>query len=235
MIAWTRKLLEYVNGVYVTPGALSMYRKKALENIGGFDPKNITEDIEVTWHLINSGWEVRMCIPARVYTVTPVKLKQWIRQRTRWNIGGLQVMWKYKKAVLKKGKLGNFIIPFYMLTTFLGTFGLFFFLFLTVRAFIKTYLFTSLSFSSGTQLLTASDFYITPNILNFFGAVLYLLGLFLIFFSLISLGEKELLKPRPINLFNLLLFVLIYMTIFPVLLVYSFYKIARKQKEWGTK
>ncbi|MBP7708472.1 glycosyltransferase family 2 protein, partial [Candidatus Pacearchaeota archaeon] len=64
IIAFSRKLLEYIESIYVAPGSLSIYRKKALLAIGGFDPKNITEDIESTWHILSEGWKVRMCLSA---------------------------------------------------------------------------------------------------------------------------------------------------------------------------
>ena len=101
MIAFMRRLLSFVEGVYVTPGPLAMYRKNAFDRVGGFDQKNLTEDIEITWHLVKDGYLIRMSSNARVFTITPNKWKVWFRQRIRWNMGGIQTILKYKQKALK--------------------------------------------------------------------------------------------------------------------------------------
>ena len=113
IISFTRKLLSFVGAVYVTPGPLAIYRKKAYDSVGGFDAKNLTEDIEITWHLVSKGYDVKMSVPARVYTVAPRKVKDWFKQRIRWNLGGVQSMNKYKKSLLSRNMLGSFILPFF--------------------------------------------------------------------------------------------------------------------------
>src|SRR3989344_3585490 len=90
VIAFTRKLLGFVDAIYVTPGPLAIYRKKAFDEVEGFDESNMTEDIEITWHFVSKGYRIAMSVSSRAYTVAPDNFKGWYRQRIRWNVGGIQ-------------------------------------------------------------------------------------------------------------------------------------------------
>ena len=37
-----------INCVHVAPGPFSTYRKETIKNLGGFDEKNLVEDLELT-------------------------------------------------------------------------------------------------------------------------------------------------------------------------------------------
>jgi len=221
MIALTRKLLDYVDSIYVTPGPLAVYRKKALVEIGGFDENNMTEDIEITWHLTY----------ANVSSTVPNKFKAWFRQRRRWNVGGLQCIAKYKKSLFnpKRGMLGFFIIPFFIVSTFLGLLGLSIFFYLLTKRTISNFLYTKYSIIASTPLLTLEDFYITPSILNYLGVALFVLGLIFLFIVFAVLKEKVFKKK---NILNIPFYMIIYIAFYPFIMLAAMWHMAKGKRVW---
>lgn len=231
MIALTRKLLDYVDAIYVTPGPLAVYRKKALDEIGGFDAKNMTEDIEVTWHLTYAGWERRMCLSTSVSSTAPNKVRGWFRQRRRWNVGGLQCIHKYRKSLLdpKRGMLGFFIIPFFILSTFLGLLGLSIFFYLIIRRFISNILYIRYSIIADTPILTLEDFYITPSILNYLGIALFVLGFIFLMIVFAVLKERVLKKE---NILNMPFYMIMYLAFYPFIMLTAIWHVMRGKRVW---
>ncbi len=228
-IAFTRKLFDYLDAIYVTPGPLAMYRKSALDKIKGFDKKNMTEDIEITWHLTKLNYQRRMCLSTNATTTVPIKFKDWYKQRRRWNIGGLQCIAKYKKEFFKKGMLGFFILPFFVLQFFLGLVGLSIFVYLITTRILSNYIFAKYSINMGTPLITMNDLHITASFLNYLGVILFLAGaLFLIF--VLSILSKELLKKQ--NIFNLLVYLIFYLSIYPFIVLSAIYNFIIKRHKW---
>jgi cellulose synthase/poly-beta-1,6-N-acetylglucosamine synthase-like glycosyltransferase len=237
VIAFTRKLLEYVDGIWATPGPLSIYRRKLLFKIGGFDSSNLTEDIEITWRIVYNGYKAKMCIPAKVYSIAPKKVSTWFKQRIRWDIGGLQCVNKYKKFFLRRGMLGFFILPFFTLSLCLGLVGMGIFGYLFFTTVIGRFLYTKYTIAAGTSLVTLESLAITPTVLNFFGIILFLLGLFFTFVGLGIMGEK---RGGFKNVLHILFYMAVYLTIYPFIMLVSIiklssYKIRRKKIGWGTK
>ncbi len=229
IIAFTRKLLDYVDAIYVTPGPLAMYRKSALEKIGGFDTKNLTEDIEATWHLAYEGYSRRMCLSTHAYTTVPSKLRPWYRQRRRWNVGGLQCISKYKKAFFQRGMLGFFILPFFLLQLFVGLVGVSVFVYLVSSRVLQNYIFARYSIAIGTPLLTMNDIFITPSVLNYLGIVLFVAGgLFTIL--VLYVMKDDMLKKQ--NLFNILFYLIVYLSIYPLIMIDAIYNFFKGGVKW---
>ncbi len=228
-ISWSRKLLDSVDSVYVTPGPFALYDKKALLEVGLFDTSNMTQDIEIVWRLMSKGYRARMCLAARVYSETPRTLGKWFRQRVRWNIGGTQTLLKYRNLVFRNGMLGAFIIPFFSVSLFLGLFGLGMFVYLLSRRLVVSYLSTHYSLAANTAVLRLSELSFSPSLLNLFGVVLFILGTS---FTLLGLGVM---KERLIgysNIFNIMFYMLVYLTIYPFIMITALYKFSRGKYSW---
>ena len=230
MIIWSRKLLEFLDAVYVTPGPLSLYRKDVLIKVGGFDAKNMTEDIEIAWRLLSRGYRIKMATEAKTYTSIPSKLKAWWRQRIRWNIGGMQTMVKYKYTFLEGnyGILSSFVWPFFSMSYVLSLLGFVLFSYIILRSILNQFSFVVQATMIGVNPLKHWQFWIIPDIFTIFGIVVFLLSITWVKICLNLTKEKH--KPR--NIFGYLVYLTLYITIFPINLVDSIWRYLTKKFKW---
>ncbi len=228
-IAFIRRLMGYIDAIYVTPGALAVYRAEALKDIGGFDEKNVTQDIEATWHLTLKGWDRRALLGDYVYTIVPETLKTWFKQRKRWSIGGTQCILKYKRFFLRKGMLGRFILPFFVINTFLGLIGLGIFLFLLFGRIISTFLFTKYSISVGSPILINSGSLLTLSFFNYLGILLFIVGV-AVTIIILYIVQSKLLRRR--NIFHLFIFFFIYLPVFPFITLTAVISLITGKYKW---
>ncbi|MFH1229820.1 MAG: glycosyltransferase [Candidatus Aenigmatarchaeota archaeon] len=227
MVSWSRKMFEFINAIYVTPGPLSLYRKDVLIKIGGFDEKNMTEDIEIAWRFIKNNYKIKMAFDATTYTNVPKTFRKWWYQRVRWNIGGMQTSIKYSGLFLKKGfgNIGTFLLPLFTVSYFLSLIGI---LFITYSFFnFARYVTASIVFGFnpiGAFLLAFNpDIFVALVLMNF---ALLTVFLRLNFKTLKSLGQA------PRSVLDLLLFIFVYMCVFPLNLLHSTIKFALGKYEW---
>ncbi len=228
-IAFSRKLLDFVNAVYVTPGPFALYKKKILEKVGKFDVSNLTQDIEIVWALKRAGYDSRMSLDARVYTSSPSKWKVWWKQRLRWNIGGIQTILKYKQEFLRKNMLGSFILPFFSISLFIGVLGLAILLNRFINRLAVLAISTKYSLYANTIAYNTAGFTFSTSVINFFFIALFALGLFFTFFGLTVLAEF---KITVRDMLNVLFYFAVYLSIYPFLLVASIVKFARGNYSW---
>lgn len=229
IIAFNRKLLDMVDSVYVTPGPFAVYRKKDLISVGLFDKKNMTQDIEIVWRLLSNGFKARMCLDTAVYSATPERFGQWWRQRVRWNIGGTQTLIKYRKYVFRKGMLGLFIIPFFAFSLTLGLIGLLLFSYLFVKRSIISYLSIHYASYANTAFLRFQDLTFQPTILNYLGIMMFVLGVSFSFFALFIMKDK-MIGSR--NIFNVLFYSLVYLMIYPFIMITGLTKLITGRYSW---
>ncbi|NCT54588.1 glycosyltransferase family 2 protein [Candidatus Falkowbacteria bacterium] len=99
-----------LNTVYIVGGAAAAYRKTIFKKLGYFDEEIITEDIEYSTRILNSGYKICYAADAIFYTEVPSDLKSLIKQRLRWKYGRLKTFLKYQNLFFKiKGQHSKFL------------------------------------------------------------------------------------------------------------------------------
>ncbi len=103
-----RRIFSNINANITTPGPLSVYRKEDLERVGGFETKSYLEDVDVAVKLVRSGRRIIVADDVIAYTYMPITLKGFVKQRTRFARGWLNILRRHLR-------LNNTIIDIYTL------------------------------------------------------------------------------------------------------------------------
>ena len=230
ILGWSRKLLDFVDSVYVTNGPLSVYRKSYVMKVGGFDPKSVTEDIDITWNLLYHGYKTGMCLNARVSTVVPPSYKKWFKQRTRWGLGGLQALAKYRKMFLRKGMFGIFILPYVSFSIIISLATFVFSIYLILSNILVKSLTTGYSLSTNSAVFTFSDINLYPSVILFYFIVMFTLSITYSYYTLkVTDYERNLTTKKFLNL---LFYIFIYLTLYPLVWFASIYRFIVKDHRW---
>ena len=76
-------------------GTVGGFRRDFLLNTGGFNPKVLAEDTELTYRLITNGWKVVYANSAECYEESPESWNIRGRQIRRWARGHNEVLFRY--------------------------------------------------------------------------------------------------------------------------------------------
>ncbi|HXB07197.1 MAG TPA: polysaccharide deacetylase family protein [Puia sp.] len=95
-----RKAFSYLNAITVVPGAIGAFRKKAIEDAGGFTTDTLAEDCDLTIRILRCGYVIENDNRAIAMTEAPETLKQFFKQRFRWSYGVMQTFWKNRDALM---------------------------------------------------------------------------------------------------------------------------------------
>jgi len=119
---WFKSRLHYHATIDMVPlgGNTAFVRREVLERINGWDQNCLTEDADLGIRLGVAGIRVRVIHDDRFVTreETPHSVDQFIKQRTRWNQGFLQVLLKgdwLRLPRLRQRELALYVLAFPML------------------------------------------------------------------------------------------------------------------------
>lgn len=113
---WFLKEAEYMNyarselGISAAvSGTGFLFSSELVEKNDGWNYHLLTEDLEFTADMITNGEKIGYCHDAIFFDEQPTNFKDSLVQRSRWTKGGLQVMGKYGKSLIKETvKNGSF-------------------------------------------------------------------------------------------------------------------------------
>lgn len=115
-IASVKRLQGLFQGTLVAQGAFSVYKTKAVQEVGGW-PDAIGEDIVLTWGFLSRNWRVFYEPLAVAFTDVPENLKHFVRQRSRWARGMVEALritkpWKQPIPYVKYMTGVNLVMPY---------------------------------------------------------------------------------------------------------------------------
>ena len=215
----SRKTLSFLDSVTATPGPLSVFRHSVFKQIGLFDENSILEDQEMAYRLQRHNFKIVSSISAEVSTQVPKTFKQLLRQRVRWNRGGLRNFYKYRHMFTPAyGDFGAIVLP-------LGLVGS-----LLVFAVLATL---------AWQIITGQ---FLQNVLLGIDAVLYgfnplyVIGAFIFALSLIWIFASKEVLPNEGNMLSLpriALYILVYVYFMTVAWIATlFEELFHTQQKW---
>lgn len=228
---FTRKIFSRMNGLYVTPGPFSIYRRNIFAKIGGFVHAYNTEDMEMALRMQSHRMKIENAHAALVYTVAPKNPIALYKQRVRWVSGFLKnAFFNYRHMFLNKkyGNLGLLTMPFAFASIFIALFFCSLYVKNLFQLGYERYLkYSALGFHPHFGALQFDWFSLN---FEFRRLIVYLLFFTTIFFVIMG---TRMVKERFTFTRDIFYFLLLYGLIAPFWLVRSLYNlISAKEAHW---
>jgi len=110
MLGYNRVLFHRDSlGTTTCVGTGALFRRKCLDEIGGFQPQSITEDTMTAYMLFNQGYKSVYINEKLQFGLTPWTFEGFVKQRVRWTTGAMQQFAASWKTCLGKNSKLNFV------------------------------------------------------------------------------------------------------------------------------
>ncbi len=241
VVGLMRALSASLRLLHMAPGVLSIYRTDVIKKIGGFDAKNLTEDFELGVRLKKSGYLIDYAHESVVFTKTPNKLKQIIKQRIRWFRGFFRTHIKHKDIHFNKkyGLFGCYEFPI----TILGLLLLFISVIIlsyNIYRMIAEFLFKLINtpdLINFFEFRTIQEYLLTADLTLMIPIVILLIITLFIIRTTIKFYESDFFTK---NLFKKIIALVLYIMVYNYIYIYivprSLYlELKGKKYDWGTK
>lgn len=97
-----RRALTRFDAIMVVPGAVGAWRRRALDEVGGYPEDTLAEDQDLTIAIQRRGWRVAYDEDAVAWTEAPETFRALSKQRFRWSFGTLQCLWKHRGVLARR-------------------------------------------------------------------------------------------------------------------------------------
>ncbi len=116
IIGLIKRAQSLMGTIFTVSGVCCLFRKDAMQQIGGWSTNMITEDIDVSWKLQTSGYDIYYEPRALCWVLMPESLRGLFKQRLRWAQGGAEVIIKYFPRVwrLRNRRLWPMYIEYFI-------------------------------------------------------------------------------------------------------------------------
>jgi len=119
---------DLANSILILSGTFSLFNRAAVMAVGGYDARQVSEDMELVLKLHRSFQEnkkryrIRFIPDPICWSEVPETFKMLGRQRRRWQMGLIQSLLKHRQMLFnpRYGHLGLFIMPYYLFFETLG-------------------------------------------------------------------------------------------------------------------
>lgn len=101
IISLLKRAQRSIGRIFTVSGAFTMYNKNVVKKVGCFSHLTATEDIDITWRLEKNFYNIFYEPRAIAWIKVPESLKELIRQRKRWALGGWHMLRKHYDILFK--------------------------------------------------------------------------------------------------------------------------------------
>ncbi len=112
-IAFYRMAASALDGITVMPGSIAAYRRRLLDELGGFGRGFNGEDSDITMRIGRLGYRVVTDARVRVRTEAPRTLGELREQRQRWSRGRFHMAGRNLSSIsMRQGIRGLWMLPY---------------------------------------------------------------------------------------------------------------------------
>lgn len=223
-----RNMFARLNGLYVTPGPFSFFKRAVFQNLGGYRKAHNTEDMELALRMHLNGYKIDNAPDAFVYTVAPSTVYALYKQRLRWTYGFMKNVLDYRQIFFRPqyGHLGMIILPA-----------------ASISAFSSVYIVSSMAVSWAQEIYARALeittvglnfhmpnfdwFYMNTDIVSFASLTAFIFTIILLFFS------RRMAEGNSRVGLDMFYFIALYALLAPLWITKSFYNVLfARQTKW---